>query len=67
MKHAKEITGKRQEVAAKATGKCAKCPCTVQGYEHFCYNCDRYEPIDNYTGWCGNERVSRDGYCSSWK
>jgi len=64
------------EESRKSTGvssakpQCQGCECcllTVQKYEHYCYNCDRYEPIDSDSGWCGNTKVSATSWCSSWK
>ncbi len=48
---------------SKVTYPCAYC----HSYEHFCYNCDRYQPIDNDEGWCGSTKVSRSTWCKDWK
>ena len=46
---------------------CKGCQITVQKYEHYCSNCDRYEPIDSDSGWCGSTKVSPYNWCESWR
>ena len=55
------MENKKEEISV------VNCPHCIHCYEHFCSNCDRYEPKDQYVGYCCGQIVKADGWCKDWK